>query len=310
MQVPPPTYASGEDGPSAAPADLPSEASVLGRMAGENFPVASVIVGARQRRHLVALYGWARLVDQLGDDYPGDRLAALDWADAELTRALAGEEGLHPLISRAAAMVTAVGADPELLRQLVEANRIDQRHAGCATFADLVAYCRYSANPVGRMVLAIFGMLTPDRAACSDRICTALQIAEHTQDVAEDAAAGRFYLPVEDLERFGVDRGQLSGPTPAGPELRGLICFEVARARRILDEGAPLVASLRGRPRVAVAGFVAGGHAALDAIAARGFDPLGGTPRPSRTGLAAQFVRTWGRHAAGGSASAPLGQVA
>jgi squalene synthase HpnC len=262
---------------------VPTEAEVLGRMAGENFPVASVVLGSRLRARLVALYGWARLVDQLGDDYAGDRLAALAWADAELTRALdqPGDTTLHPLVRRAALLAREVGSDPELLRALIRANVADQTVTTYGTFEDLVGYCRWSANPVGRMVLAIFDAATPPRVAWSDDICTALQIAEHCQDVAEDAAAGRIYLPAEDLERFGVDAAELAGPGPAGPQLRALICFQVARARRILIEGQPLVHSLHGRGRLAVAGFVAGGHAALDAIADAHFDPLGGAPRPT-----------------------------
>jgi phytoene/squalene synthetase len=150
------------------------------------------------------------------------------------------------------------------------------------TFDDLVDYCRLSADPVGRLVLAAFQATTAERVAWSDSICTGLQLAEHWQDVAEDAAAGRVYLPAEDLERFGVDPAQLSSGPPATPELRALMAFESARARRLLDTGLPLVASLSGRARLAVAGFWAGGRGALDALARAGFDPLAGSPRPRR----------------------------
>lgn len=264
------------------PPGLPGEAEILGRMGGENFTVASTLFGSRLRARLVALYGWARLVDQLGDDYAGDRVAALAWVDAELARALSdpADGTIHPLVRRAAHSVGDTNADPELLRDLIRANQVDQAAVTYATFEDLVEYCRLSANPVGRLVLAAFDAANPERAAWSDAVCTALQIAEHCQDVAEDAAVGRVYLPAEDLDRFEIDPATLAGPAPAGPRLRGLICFEVARARRILIEGQPLVRSLRGRSRLAVAGFVAGGHAALDALADAGFDPLDGAPRP------------------------------
>lgn len=278
LTVSPPT----DRHPSTVPLGLPTTSDVLGRMSGENFPVASALLGSRLRSRLVALYGWARLVDQLGDAYDGDRLAALGWADAELTRALhdPSDAAIHPLVRNAAVLVTQVGADPELLRDLIRANRMDQTPAAYATFEDLLRYCRWSANPVGRLVLAIFDAATPDREAWSDQVCTALQIAEHCGDLAEDAVAGRIYLPSEDLERFGVDPGDLRGSGPASPALRGLVCFEVARARRILVEGQPLVRSLHGRARLAVAGFVAGGHVALDGLAASRFDPLGGAPHP------------------------------
>jgi squalene synthase HpnC len=232
----------------------------------------------------LAFYGFARLVDQLGDAYDGDRRAALDWVEAETNLAVIdpGRPGLHPLVARAAASVRSLGADPDLLADLIAANRQDQVVSSYATFGELTAYCRLSANPVGRLVLAAFGMSTPQRERWSDAICTGLQLAEHWQDVAEDARAGRVYLPADDMARFDVTPGDLVAGPPGSSSLRALMAFEVARARRHLDEGTPLVASLPGRCRWAVAGFWAGGAAALDAVAAQGFDPLAGTPRPAR----------------------------
>jgi squalene synthase HpnC len=264
------------------PFGLATEQDILGRASTENFKVASRLLPRATREHLLAFYGFARLVDYLGDDYPGDRLAALDWLQDQTGTALSDPAGasVHPLVARAAAAVRVVDADPKALTDLIAANRQDQVITRYDTFDSLVGYCRLSANPVGRLVLAAFGATTPERVAWSDAICTGLQLAEHWQDVLEDASAGRVYLPAEDLERFGVDVRRLSAPPPAPPALRGLMAFEVARARRILDEGAPLVASLAGRARWAVAGFWAGGQAALDAVAERGFDPLYGAPRP------------------------------
>ena len=135
-----------------------------------------------------------------------------------------------------------------------------------------------------------FDAADPDRIQWSDRICTGLQLAEHWQDVAEDAAAGRIYLPADDLARFGVDARELGAGPPASPALRGLMAFQVARARRLLDEGAPLIHSLSGRARWAVAGFWAGGQAALDAIADRRFDPLLGAPKPAPGRVASHLV--------------------
>jgi squalene synthase HpnC len=233
----------------------------------------------------LAFYGFARLVDQLGDAYDGDRIAALDWVETETNLALIdpGRPGLHPLVDRAAASVRSVGADPDLLADLIAANRQDQVVSSYETFDELRAYCRLSANPVGRLVLAGFGMATPQREQWSDAICTGLQLAEHWQDVAEDARAGRVYLPADDMARFGVTAGDLVASPPGSSSLRGLMAFEVARARRHLDVGRPLVASLPGRCRWAVAGFWAGGTAALDAVAAQSFDPLAGAPRPARS---------------------------
>jgi squalene synthase HpnC len=231
------------------------------------------------RSGLLAIYGFARLTDDLGDEWTGDRLAALDWLESEVDDAMAARAA-HPTVMALAATVLGLGISDRPLRDLIEANRQDQVVSRYPTFEDLEAYCRLSANPVGRLVLAVFGAATPQHVAWSDAICTGLQLAEHWQDVGEDAAAGRVYLPAEDLERFGVDIGQLQAKT-SSPELRALMAFEVARARVWLNTGAPLVRSLRGRHRLAVAGFVAGGQAALDAIAHADFEVLAATRRPS-----------------------------
>ncbi len=275
------------------PAGLAGDATVLGRATQENFPVASRLLAARSRDDLMAFYGYARLVDEIGDAYEGDRLAALDWVDEQLSAALKdpSQDGLDPLVSRAAACLLRLGADPAPMRDLVAANRQDQAVTRYQSFDDLVGYCALSAAPIGRLVLAAFGAATPERVAWSDMVCTALQLAEHWQDVAEDHAAGRIYLPLDDLDRFGVSSADLSrSAAPAGTALRGLMAFEAWRARRLLRSGAPLVHSLGGRSRLAVAGFVAGGHAALDALAAGGFDPLTRTPQPRASRVASHTI--------------------
>jgi squalene synthase HpnC len=272
----------------SAPADLPGADEILRRAGGENFRVASRLLPRATRAHLLAFYGFARLVDEIGDEYPGDRLAALDWLEQQLRLALADarQTGLNPLVSRAAESVRCLDADPSPLTDLIAANRQDQVVTAYATFEELARYCQLSANPVGTLVLAAFAASTPERQRWSDRICTGLQLAEHWQDVAEDAAAGRVYLPAADMARFGVTADELTAGPPASTALRALMAFEVARARRLLDEGAPLIRSLGGRSRWAVAGFWAGGQAALDAVASRGFDPLHGSPRPAPSRVA------------------------
>jgi squalene synthase HpnC len=264
----------------------------MGRAGSENFRVASRLLPTRRRADLLAVYGFARLVDQIGDAYPGDRLAALQRVRDQTTWALAdpGADGVHPLIAGAARTVTALGTDASPLWDLIAANEHDQLVRSYGNFEELLGYCRLSANPVGRLVLAVLGAASPDRTRWSDDLCTGLQLAEHWQDVAEDASAGRVYLPADDLSRFGVDLAELTGAPPGGRRLRALVAFEVARARRFLDTGAPLVASLRGSARWAVAGFWAGGQAALDAIADAGFDPLYGPPRPSKRRVAARSM--------------------
>jgi squalene synthase HpnC len=165
--------------------------------------------------------------------------------------------------------------------RLIEANRLDQRVSRYATWEELRGYCALSADPVGELVLGVLGSATPERVALSDSICTALQLTEHCQDVAEDLARGRVYLPAEDLARFGCTVGDLAA-AHAGEPLREVLAFEVARARGLLRDGAPLIGELPGRARFALAGFVAGGRAALDAIERAGYDVLPGPPRAGR----------------------------
>lgn len=232
-----------------APPALGRPEEVLAKAARENFPVALFVLPRDVRRRLGDVYGFARLVDDAGDLAEGDRLALLDWIEGDLDR------GEHPLIAR----VRDLPREP--LLRLIAANRQDQRVTRYPRFEDLLAYCDLSANPVGELVLHVFGALSEERLRWSDSICTGLQLAEHWQDVEEDYAAGRVYIPQEDLERFGVIQGAFDGPA-----FRALLAFEVERARALLREGLPLVRSLRGRQRLAVAAFAGGGLAALDAV--------------------------------------------
>jgi squalene synthase HpnC len=259
-----------------APIGAPAADAVMARARTENFPVASRVLPREVRADLLALYGFARLVDELGDSAAGDRLGALDWLELELDRAFEGRAE-HPLLARLQPTLSRHVLPREPFVRLIEANRLDQRVSRYETWAQLRAYCALSADPVGELVLRVLGEATAERIALSDSICTALQLTEHCQDVAEDHARGRVYLPGEDLERFGCRIEELEAPH-AGLPLREVLAFEVARARRLLDEGAPLIGELHGRAKLAVAGFLAGGRAALDAIEAAGYDVLPGPP--------------------------------
>ena len=274
----------------------------MARAGGENFPVASRVLGRRVRADLLALYGFARLLDELGDSdslAPAERLSALDWLEAELDEAFAGR-ARHPLLVALEPTLRERRLSREPFARLIEANRMDQRVSRYETWEQLRGYCALSADPVGELVLAVFGAATPERIALSDSICMALQLLEHCQDVAEDLARGRVYLPAQDMERFGCTPAELEQAHADGP-LRETIAFEVARARTLLDEGAPLIDTLRGRARFAVAAFVAGGRASLDAIERAGFDVLPGPPPAGRSRrvrtLLATLVEYRGRHA-------------
>jgi squalene synthase HpnC len=268
---------------------LPESAAVLDQAGSENFPVASRLLPRRQRAHLMAIYGYARLVDDAGDEAAGDRSALLAEIEADLDRIYAGQEAAHPLLRGLAATVVACDLPRAPFQGLLEANRRDQVVSRYRTYEELLAYCELSANPVGRLVLHVFDVATPERIELSDAVCTALQLAEHWQDVVEDLGRGRIYLPAEDLERFGVSEDDLVR-SPAPSNVRALMEFEVRRGRELLDRGAPLVRTLRGRPRLAVAAFVGGGNAAFDAIEATGYDVSAGAPKASS---GARVRATW-----------------
>jgi phytoene/squalene synthetase len=155
-----------------------------------------------------------------------------------------------------------------------------------------VDYCKLSANPVGQVVLYIMNAATPERIVASDSVCTALQVIEHTQDVAEDLANDRIYLPQQDMDTFGVTEQDLAGQT-ANQRVKDLIKFEADRAQKALDEGSPLVGTLKGMARLAIAGYVGGGRATLKSITVSGYDVLRSTPRPGKADTLAMMTRCY-----------------
>ncbi|BBC92380.1 squalene synthase HpnC [Streptomyces griseofuscus] len=276
------------------------ERATLDKAASENFPVAPFFLPRDWRDDLMAVYGFARLVDDIGDGdlAPGgadaellgvsatdadDRLLLLDAFEADLRRVFDATPS-HPLLRRLQPVVRRRALTPEPFLGLIAANRQDQLVTRYETYDDLLAYCELSANPVGRLVLAVTGTSTPERIRLSDAICTALQIVEHLQDVAEDFGHDRIYLPAEDMKRFHVTETDLSAKT-AGASMRALVAYEAQRARDLLNEGAPLVGSVHGRLKLLLAGFVAGGRAAVRAIAAAEYDVLPGPPKPGKVQL-------------------------
>jgi squalene synthase HpnC len=302
----PPTTLSGT-GPPAGEVTETSEATVAAKAEHENFPVALRLLPARHRRHLMAVYVFARTVDDIGDRAPvADRLGLLDELEGDLRRLYKSiETGQGPKSQSAGsqskqapkllaikglnATVTDCAIPIQPFLDLIQANRQDQAVSRYETFEDLAGYCRLSANPVGRIVLYVFGQFTDARAEQSDLVCTALQLAEHWQDIAEDYRDGRIYLPQIDLREYGCEEQDLAATT-APPRLRRLMAFETRRATALLDQGAPLVGTLRGTARLAVAGYVAGGRAALAAIKAADHDCLTATPRPGKARTLAELT--------------------
>jgi squalene synthase HpnC len=276
------------------------ERDTLDKAADENFPVAPFFLPRAWRDDLMAVYGFARLVDDIGDGdlAPGgadarllgvspedaeDRLLLLDAFETDLNRVF-DSTPRHPLLRRLQPTVRRRSLTPEPFLGLIAANRQDQLISRYETYDDLLAYCELSANPVGRLVLSVTGTSTPERIRLSDAICTALQIVEHLQDVTEDLGRDRIYLPAEDMKHFHVQEADLATPT-AGASVRALVAYEAERARNLLNEGAPLVGSVHGRLKLLLAGFVAGGRAAIRAIAAAEYDVLPGPPKPGKVQL-------------------------
>ena len=255
----------------------------------ENFPVATRLLPREVRRELLAVYAFARLTDDVGDEYEGDRLAALDELDQELDRAAAGTAH-HPVFRQLSPVLGRLDVGKEPFRALIEANRMDQRVHRYATIEDLRAYCMLSAAPIGRIVLSVFNLSTPDRVRLSDEVCIGLQLTEHLQDVGEDARRGRVYLPEADLALMACAPEDLLAATASTP-LRRVISLESGRARDLLAHGTPLAATLPLRPRIAVVGFAAGGLAALDAVRRAEGDVLGHACRPTKPGFARRALR-------------------
>jgi phytoene/squalene synthetase len=251
---------------SAAP-PLPGDGLGIARRR-ENFPLAW-LCGPRLRARRLAVYGFCRLIDDLGDEYAGDRGAALDAAEAQLRAATQGA-ATHPVF---------VALQPLL---------------GGGDMA-LDPYCALSAAPVGEIVLRLEGAATASRLRLSASACAGLQLANHWQDLAEDARRRRCYVPRAVLERHGVEVAQLAAGT-AAPCFGAMLAECLAAARERLAAGWPLAAQL-GRRRLAaeVAGFVAHGAAACDAVEAAGPRLLGARPSAGtagRAGAALTALRT------------------
>jgi squalene synthase HpnC len=272
-----------------APPEVPTRAEVMPQAAAENFTVASLLLSRPQRRALLGIYGFARLVDDIGDEAGGDRDAMLDWLEDDVDRMFAGR-AIHPLLRRLQPSARELGFPKRPFLRLIAANRQDQVVTRYRTYEELEAYCDLSANPVGELVLSTFRAATPERVELSDAVCTGLQLAEHWQDVAEDYGRGRVYLPAEDLVRFGVSENELGAEQPSRA-VKELLAFEVERGRRLLDAGVELVRSLRGRAKLAVAGYVGGGRAAFNAIESSGYDVLVCAPKAAGSARAAATAR-------------------
>jgi squalene synthase HpnC len=234
----------------------------------ENFPVASRLVPARLRPAVVAVYRFARAADDLadeGDASPGARLSALDTFSHALDAIERGETPALAPFPELAAAIRRHGLPLQPFRDLLSAFRQDVTTTRYADYAALLDYCSRSANPVGRLMLALYGCTNEANVRASDAICTGLQLANFWQDVALDWAKGRVYVPQKDLARYDVTERRIAAGRADG-RWAALMQFECARARALLDAGRPLLPALPLRLRLEIAAVIAGGQRVLARI--------------------------------------------
>ena len=246
----------------------------------ENFTVVSWAMPRGKRRHFCSVYAFCRSVDDLGDEYEGDRLQALDLWQEELEHCYSGT-AQHPYMVALQETIREFDIPRDPFLKLIEANRMDQRSMRHPTYRDLEFYCQHSANPVGHLVLYVYGYDDEERQRLSDFTCTALQLANFWQDVSRDFDIGRIYIPLEDMDRFGYTETELAR-REVTQGFRSLMAFEVERARDLFQRGLPLVDTLDGSLKLDVALFSRGGMKVLDAIEAQGYDVLSRRPTLSK----------------------------
>jgi squalene synthase HpnC len=263
----------------------------LARSHYENFSVASWFLPAELRQHFFNVYAYCRISDDLADEV-GDNdasLRLLDEWETELDACYVGHPR-HPVFVALAETVRKFGIPKHEFADLLTAFRQDQRVERYETFDDLLGYCRYSANPVGHLVLYLCGYGDAERQRLSDFTCTALQLANFWQDVSADFGKGRVYLPLEDLRRFGVSEDEIREGNN-NSAFREMMKFEVARAREWFLQGLPLVGKVNRKLATDIELFSRGGQEILNAIEGQDYAVLGRRPAISKKRKLALVVR-------------------
>jgi len=277
----PPEYAIPEEAPTQAEAR--EYCRRLARTHYENFSVATWFLPERLRQDFFNVYAYCRISDDLGDEVGNARasLSLLDQWGAELEACYAGNPR-HPVFVALAETVRKCEIPKQTFVDLLTAFRQDQRVSRYSTFEDVLGYCRYSANPVGHLVLYVCGYRDAERQALSDFTCTALQLANFWQDVSPDYANGRIYLSLEDLRRFGVTEDDIAAQRNTSA-FCDMMRFEVDRARDWFHRGLPLIEKVDRELAVDIELFSRGGQEILNAIEAQGYNVLGRRPAISKT---------------------------
>jgi squalene synthase HpnC len=272
----PAAYAIPKSAPSLAAAQ--EYCRRLARTHYENFSVATWFLPKKLRQDFFNIYAYCRISDDLGDEVgdPAAALALLDEWQSELDACYAGIPR-HPVFVALSETEKKFEIPKREFSDLLVAFRQDQTVTRFETFNDVLAYCRYSANPVGHLVLYLCGYHDAERQQLSDYTCTALQLANFWQDVSVDYAKGRVYLPLEDLRHYGVTEQDLAQQrnTPAFCEM---MRFEVNRAREWFERGLPLVSKVNKELAIDLELFTRGGQEILNAIERQGFAVLGRRP--------------------------------
>jgi squalene synthase HpnC len=262
----------------------------------ETFPVASQLVQAEIRPHLIALYAFVRIADDFADEpeYEGHRVVALDRWEEELRRACHGE-ARHPVFVALADTIKKRNLPIPPLEDLLSAFRADLIVRRYSTFEELRAYTGHSAEPVGRLLLALFGYFQPDLVRFADELSTALQLTTFWQDLAIDIARDHIYIPAEDLHFFGATEADLKALEPTN-SLRDLMRFEVARTRAHYERGRPLLEKVGNDLSVEITLACLMGTTILDKIEAADFDVFTRRPtirRREKAMMAARATKAW-----------------
>lgn len=277
----PPEYSIPETAPSLEEARAYCER--LARSHYENFSVATWFLPAKLRPHFYSIYAYCRISDDLGDEVgdPQQSLALLDEWEEELDACYAGAPR-HPVFVALRPTILACAIPREPFANLLKAFRQDQTVTRYRTFDELLGYCVNSANPVGRLVLYACGYSDAPRQQLSDFTCTALQLANFWQDVIVDYAKGRIYLPLDDLQRYGVDEGAIA-ERRFSPAFRDLMRFEVQRARDWFRRGHPLIGMVDRDLAIDIELFSRGGEEILNCIERQDYDVLRARPAISKS---------------------------
>ena len=282
--------------PTFSLAQARSYCARLARTHYENFSVATWFLPRRLRQDFFNVYAYCRISDDLGDEVgdPDASLRLLDQWEAELDACYAGSPR-HPVFVALAETVRKCEIPKQTFVDLLTAFRQDQRVSRYATFEDVVGYCRYSANPVGHLVLYVCGYRDAERQALSDFTCTALQLANFWQDVSVDYAKGRIYVPLEDLRRFRVTEDDIAAQRNSSA-FCDMMRFEVARARDWFRRGLPLIEQVDRELAIDIELFSRGGQEILNAIEGQGYNVLGRRPAISKSRKLALVARAaWGK---------------